>query len=191
MGNKDEWEVPEETSQKIVIANEIIMHCKVSASFYILFYPLLKSLTMQQKLTLQCNLSILQCNNNHAFIFFQKLGFKGKLGYELLLYPNETDTRKILTFLINKLPKETDKAYMYIMRDEFSLLMQNIFQKVSEDLDLPWAPPYCGMKSFNVQPNGVWTKSGCRHVHPIDSIPFKVDKNDNNITEGKYLIYYL
>lgn len=44
MGNKDEWEVPEETSQKIVIANEIIMHCKVSASSNILRDPLLTNI---------------------------------------------------------------------------------------------------------------------------------------------------
>jgi hypothetical protein len=35
----------------------------------------------------------------------QELGFTGDIGYNQLLYPNEKDTRRLLQFLVQRLPK--------------------------------------------------------------------------------------
>ena len=35
----------------------------------------------------------------------QSLGYKDDLGYHQLLYPNEADTRKVLSWLVNQLPQ--------------------------------------------------------------------------------------
>lgn len=35
------------------------------------------------------------------------MGYPGDVGYQSLLYPNETDLRKIFMFLLEKLPKDT------------------------------------------------------------------------------------
>lgn len=39
---------------------------------------------------------------------FQKVGYKSDIGYQTILYGNIVDMRRILMFLIEKLPKETE-----------------------------------------------------------------------------------
>lgn len=41
---------------------------------------------------------------------FKDLGFKGEIGYQTFLYANEHELRKIMMFLIEKLPKETGET---------------------------------------------------------------------------------
>ena len=38
---------------------------------------------------------------------FQALGYKGEMGYQTFLYSNEADIRRVLMFLVEKLPKDT------------------------------------------------------------------------------------
>ncbi len=40
----------------------------------------------------------------------QDLGFDGELGYDQFLYPNDKDTRSVLMWLVNKLPKSDEAA---------------------------------------------------------------------------------
>ena len=37
----------------------------------------------------------------------QNLGYKGEIGYQTFLYSNEADIRKVLMFVVEKLPKDT------------------------------------------------------------------------------------
>jgi hypothetical protein len=39
----------------------------------------------------------------------QELGFTGEIGYNQLLYPNEKDTRRLLQFLVQRLPKQEEE----------------------------------------------------------------------------------
>lgn len=43
-------------------------------------------------------------------IILQDLGYKGEIGYQTFLYANEGDLRKLLIFLLEKLPKESSVA---------------------------------------------------------------------------------
>ena len=40
----------------------------------------------------------------------QRLGYRGDLGFHQLLYPNEADVRRVLTFLLDKVPKASASA---------------------------------------------------------------------------------
>jgi hypothetical protein len=51
------------------------------------------------------------CTPCTAFnIFLQNLGYTGDIGYQTFLYSSETDVRRVFVFLIEKLPKESEKS---------------------------------------------------------------------------------
>ena len=39
--------------------------------------------------------------------YLQELGYKGEVGYQTFLYSNEGDIRKILMYLVDKLPRSS------------------------------------------------------------------------------------
>ncbi|CAG2067831.1 unnamed protein product [Timema podura] len=39
----------------------------------------------------------------------KSVGYKGDIGYQTFLYSSEADVRRVLMFLIEKLPKESEK----------------------------------------------------------------------------------
>jgi len=41
----------------------------------------------------------------HAHTHIQQLGYEGTMGYQVFLYPNENDMRKLLIWLVSKIPK--------------------------------------------------------------------------------------
>jgi len=45
-----------------------------------------------------------------CFFLFKELGFKGEIGYQTFLYANEHELRKVMMFLIEKLPKDTAES---------------------------------------------------------------------------------
>jgi len=47
-----------------------------------------------------------------GIFFFQNLGYSGDIGYQTFLYSSETDVRRIFVFLIEKLPKESEKSIL-------------------------------------------------------------------------------
>ena len=48
----------------------------------------------------------------YIFFFLQNLGYSGDIGYQTFLYSSETDVRRIFVFLIEKLPKESEKSIL-------------------------------------------------------------------------------
>lgn len=40
----------------------------------------------------------------------QELGYLGEIGYQTFLYSSEADVRRVFMFLVEKLPKESDKG---------------------------------------------------------------------------------
>ncbi|GAB1601523.1 coiled-coil domain-containing protein 22 homolog [Argonauta hians] len=81
----------------------------------------------------------------------QELGYQGEIGYQTFLYSNENDIRKILIFLIEKVPKEnvgtTDQTL-----DKSVILQRNIAAKIALQLKCAWTPGY--MQRDSVQWRG-------------------------------------
>ncbi|XP_046598581.1 coiled-coil domain-containing protein 22 homolog isoform X1 [Neodiprion lecontei] len=71
-----------------------------------------------------------------------ELGYRGDIGYQTFLYSSEVDLRRLLMFLIEKLPKESDKS-LNEPTSRIALLERQISGAVSSDLSLPWLPHYC------------------------------------------------
>ncbi|XP_046747901.1 coiled-coil domain-containing protein 22 homolog isoform X2 [Diprion similis] len=71
-----------------------------------------------------------------------ELGYRGDIGYQTFLYSSEVDLRRLFMFLIEKLPKESDKS-LNEPTSRVALLERQISGAVSRDLSLPWLPHYC------------------------------------------------
>ncbi|XP_045459666.1 coiled-coil domain-containing protein 22 homolog [Melitaea cinxia] len=72
------------------------------------------------------------------------LGYQNDVGYQTFLYHNETELRQVFMFLIEKLPSEDKKLTTKVkpMNAKYQLL-QNISNKIGEDLNTIWIPPCC------------------------------------------------
>ncbi|KAG7203758.1 hypothetical protein KM043_013782 [Ampulex compressa] len=75
------------------------------------------------------------------------LGYRGDIGYQTFLYSSEVDLRKVLMFLIEKLPKESDKTVNEPV-SKVALLEKSIASAISHSLSVPWLPHYCHKKGF-------------------------------------------
>lgn len=71
-----------------------------------------------------------------------ELGYRGDIGYQTFLYSSEVDIRRLFMFLIEKLPKESDKTISE-PTSRVALLERQIAAAVSRDLSSPWLPHYC------------------------------------------------
>lgn len=69
----------------------------------------------------------------------QKLGFTGECGFNQLLYPNAKDARKLLMFLVEKLPKEEADGVGEPL-DRRALLNRALVSAAKAATTRPWAP---------------------------------------------------
>lgn len=72
----------------------------------------------------------------------QDLGYQGEVGYQTFLYSSEPEIRRLLMFLVEKLPRESSE-----MADQpagkSAALQKDIAAKIKEQLSLPWVHPSC------------------------------------------------
>lgn len=76
-----------------------------------------------------------------------ELGYRGDIGYQTFLYSSEADLRKVFMFLIEKLPKESDKT-LNEPTSKIALLEKSIASAILKGLSAPWLPHYCHKKGF-------------------------------------------
>ncbi|EDV97018.1 coiled-coil domain-containing protein 22 homolog [Drosophila grimshawi] len=74
-------------------------------------------------------------------------GYRGDIGYQIFLYPNAVELRRLLMFLIERLPRERQhldslagKAHTVSARE---LLQRELRKKLTEQLKSPWVPQFC------------------------------------------------
>lgn len=85
-------------------------------------------------------------------IFLQELGYRGEIGYQTFLYSAESDLRRVLMFLIEKLPKESDKSIAE--PDTKSTQLEKLISSaLQSQISVPWLPYYCHKKrsKFNTR----------------------------------------
>ncbi|XP_067646968.1 coiled-coil domain-containing protein 22 homolog [Eurosta solidaginis] len=74
------------------------------------------------------------------------LNYRGDIGYQTFLYPNEVDVRKLLMFLVEKLPRDevpmssTDNVNL---SGDLESWRKNVKEIISRQLHKPWIPQYC------------------------------------------------
>ncbi|KAL0133102.1 hypothetical protein PUN28_000697 [Cardiocondyla obscurior] len=76
-----------------------------------------------------------------------ELGYRGDIGYQTFLYNSEADLRRVFMFLIEKLPKESEKTVNESI-SKVALLEKSVASAISHGLSIPWLPYYCHKKGF-------------------------------------------
>ncbi|XP_033215931.1 coiled-coil domain-containing protein 22 homolog [Belonocnema kinseyi] len=66
-----------------------------------------------------------------------ELGYRGDIGYQTFLYSSEADLRRVLMFLIEKLPKESENT-VDEPTSKIALLAKSLASTVSQDFQTPW-----------------------------------------------------
>uniref|UniRef100_A0A8V5GR30 Coiled-coil domain-containing protein 22 n=1 Tax=Melopsittacus undulatus TaxID=13146 RepID=A0A8V5GR30_MELUD len=72
----------------------------------------------------------------------QELGFGGDVGYQTFLYSSEHDTRRLLLFLVEKLPRDESESGAE-PPGKSGALLRAIGTRIREQLGVPWVPPLC------------------------------------------------
>ncbi|CAH1778226.1 unnamed protein product [Owenia fusiformis] len=98
-----------------------------------------------------------------------ELGYKGELGYQTFLYSNEADIRRVLMFLIEKLPRGSEESTEEILGGS-AVLYRSIASELSKRLSSPWTPPQCKNKGVVWRGSPpTWHREGCSSVRAFRS----------------------
>ena len=81
----------------------------------------------------------------------QELGYRGELGYHQFLYPSEAETRRILLFLLEAMPKMGKKEEQEVAGSAI-IMSRAIAAEAAERLKSTWAPPLA-------QPNALYVSA--------------------------------
>ncbi|KAM8792422.1 LOW QUALITY PROTEIN: coiled-coil domain-containing protein 22-like, partial [Eudromia elegans] len=96
----------------------------------------------------------------------RELGFPGDVGYQTFLYSSERDARRLLLFLVEKLPRDEDDDTDG--GDEppgkSGTLLRAVGSRIREQLATPWVPPRC-------RPPGLQRLQGTGHLRPFSTCP--------------------
>ncbi|XP_062975204.1 coiled-coil domain-containing protein 22 [Elgaria multicarinata webbii] len=72
----------------------------------------------------------------------QDLGYQGEIGYQTFLYSSEPEIRRLLLFLVEKLPRDaSEDADQPVGKS--TALHRAIAAAIKEHLSVPWVPPVC------------------------------------------------
>uniref|UniRef100_UPI00358DFEA0 coiled-coil domain-containing protein 22 isoform X2 n=1 Tax=Myxine glutinosa TaxID=7769 RepID=UPI00358DFEA0 len=72
----------------------------------------------------------------------QDLGYSREVGYQTFLYGSEVETRNLLMFLVERLPRETIDSGSR-PAGKLAVLQASIAARIREELSAPWVPPFC------------------------------------------------
>ncbi|XP_023218766.1 coiled-coil domain-containing protein 22 homolog [Centruroides sculpturatus] len=95
-----------------------------------------------------------------------ELGYNGEIGYQTFLYSNETELRRIFVFLIEKLPKESEKVSEEPI-GKAALISRAIEAELSRLLKLPWLPNYCKTNGIRWNDHNLWHYEGYPNAMPF------------------------
>ncbi|KAM7028184.1 LOW QUALITY PROTEIN: coiled-coil domain-containing protein 22 [Acridotheres tristis] len=93
----------------------------------------------------------------------QELGFGGDVGYQTFLYSSEHDTRRLLLFLVEKLPRDEGERGAE-PPGKSGALLRAIGAQIREELGTPWVPPVCRTPRLQ-------RLQGTSHLRPFTTCP--------------------
>ncbi|CAH1106385.1 unnamed protein product [Psylliodes chrysocephalus] len=114
------------------------------------------------------------------------LGFREDMGYQSILYYNEEEVRRVLIFLIERLPRETIKTVSVEQIGYVSRIVKTLEDNIKESLSKTWVPS-CFLRQ------GVRETSQGYIVNSLgDSCSLRTEKLDipDSRTQNEELKYY-
>ncbi|XP_040551222.1 coiled-coil domain-containing protein 22 isoform X2, partial [Gallus gallus] len=109
----------------------------------------------------------------------QELGFGGDVGYQTFLYSSEHDTRRLLLFLVEKLPRD-DSGGGAEPPGKSGALLRAIGARIREQLGTPWVPPPC-------RPPRLQRLQGSAHLRPFTTCPIALPQSGGPPELQEYL----
>ncbi|CAH1959135.1 unnamed protein product [Acanthoscelides obtectus] len=110
------------------------------------------------------------------------LGFRGDMGYQTILYCNEVEIRRVLMFLIERLPREESKTVAPIEQTGYvPRLVKYIEENLKESLNQLWVPSFFLKNGIRTCGDGEIVNSfgNCRPLETIClDIPDPSTEND-------------
>ncbi|CAH0560840.1 unnamed protein product [Brassicogethes aeneus] len=112
----------------------------------------------------------------------KELGFRGDMGYQTILYCNEVEIRRVLMFLIERLPRDTNKATQI----EQTGYVPKLVKRIEDSLRLSFKQTWLPSSLFN---NGVrhceddvivQTLGNCA---PLKAVNLQIPDTQNNLDE--------
>lgn len=120
----------------------------------------------------------------------KKLGYRGDMGYQTILYCNEVDIRRVFMFLIEHLPKETNKAVANEDAGYVPKLVKQIEKHLQVALDKPWVP-------VNILKNGIRDYGDVQIKHtfglsiPLRTVNLEVPSTHKEVSDGKQKVLFI
>ncbi|XP_071276350.1 coiled-coil domain-containing protein 22, partial [Agelaius tricolor] len=99
----------------------------------------------------------------------QELGFGGDVGYQTFLYSSEHDVRRLLLFLVEKLPRDEGERGAETP-GKAGALLRAVGARIREHLGTPWVPPPCRTPKLQ-------RLQGTRHLRPFVTCALVLPQN--------------
>ncbi|KAI4464089.1 jm1 protein [Holotrichia oblita] len=121
----------------------------------------------------------------------KELGFRGDIGYQTILYCNEVEVRRVLMFLLERLPRETDTDIPIQQTGYVYNLTKRIEEKVKLSLNKKWIPTSFlrhGIRQCRTD----YLKSSYISTYPLRTENVKVPSTQSESEHLKeYWVYYV
>ncbi|XP_066154513.1 coiled-coil domain-containing protein 22-like [Euwallacea fornicatus] len=112
----------------------------------------------------------------------KEFGFKGDMGYQTILYCNEVEIRRVLMFLLERLPKEPSSVALIKPMGYVSRIVEQIEDSLKLSLRQMWLPAEILHKGLRLNNHGVFVNS-FGYSSPIDCIKLLVPHKNNSSSE--------
>ncbi|XP_069741057.1 coiled-coil domain-containing protein 22 isoform X2 [Narcine bancroftii] len=99
----------------------------------------------------------------------QDLGYEGDIGYQTFLYSNELELRRLLMFLVEKLPRDGSES-PHQSTGKSAVLQRAIAARIRQELATPWLPP-------SLRTPGSLAAQGTRLMQEFHSQPLSLPTN--------------
>nr|XP_022906942.1 coiled-coil domain-containing protein 22 [Onthophagus taurus] len=111
------------------------------------------------------------------------LGFRGDIGYQTILYCNEIELRRVLMFLIERLPRENDDSLPLQQLGITQQLKRKINENVRLCLSKPWVPSNLLISGVRKCGN-IYFQQSYMNVYPLKSEVIKVPQCCKSVNEN-------
>lgn len=115
----------------------------------------------------------------------KNLGYYGDMGYSTILYSSELERRKILIFLIEKLPRDPSKVPEVNETSYFLNMLKKIDENVQLHVRSMWIPSSLLYYGFRKHISTCYTKHSFGNSIPLSCEVF-TDIDSHCETEGKF-----
>ncbi|XP_062890839.1 coiled-coil domain-containing protein 22 isoform X1 [Mobula hypostoma] len=97
----------------------------------------------------------------------QDLGYEGEIGYQTFLYSNEQELRRLLMFLVERLPRDGAESAHQPTAGKPAVLQRAIAAQIRQELATPWLPP-------SLRTPGLLATQGSRAIQEFCSQPLSL-----------------